>query len=204
METPSTKRVGFARVSTQDQKLDPQVARLRALGCDQIFTVKETGAKAHSATLEECFAQLDAGDILVVTALDRLSRSQKHLASISERLEQNGIELLSDRERIDTTSAMGRMFFTIAGAFAQFERDLIRERTKAGLDAAAAQGRKGGRPAALNTEQMESIRQMLAGTTISVKEIADKHGIKPSTVYKYFPGGRSALSPRTASKHGST
>jgi DNA invertase Pin-like site-specific DNA recombinase len=193
MDTTHQNRIGFARVSTQDQKLEPQIARLRALGCDQIYTVKETGAKPHSDTLEECFAQLQSGDILVVTALDRLSRSQKHLASISERLEANGIELLSDRERIDTTSAMGRMFFTIAGAFAQFERDLIRERTKAGLDAAAAQGRKGGRPTALDEAGIDSVRQMLAGTTIPVKDIAAQHGIKPSTVYKYFPGGRAAL-----------
>ena len=197
MEAATARRIGFARVSTRDQKLEPQIARLRALGCDQIYTVKETGAQAHSDTLEECFEQLRHGDVLVVTALDRLSRSQKHLAAISERLEKNGIELLSDRERIDTTSAMGRMFFTIAGAFAQFERDLIRERTKAGLEAAAAQGRKGGRPAAFNAEQMESVRQMLAGTTLPVKEIAAKHGVKPSTVYKYFPGGRAALQAST-------
>jgi len=193
MDTQTKTKVGFARVSTKDQNLDPQVARLRALGCDQIYTVKETGVKAHSETLEQCFSTLQSGDMLIVTALDRLSRSQKQLAAIAERLEANGIDLLSDREQIDTSSAMGRMFFTVAGAFAQFERDLIRERTNAGLAAARAQGRTGGRPSALDDDGIEKIRQMLSGTTIPVKDIAEQHGIKPSTVYKYFPGGRAAL-----------
>lgn len=193
METTDRTKVGFARVSTSDQNLEPQIARLRAMGCDQIFTVKESGAKAHSEVLEQCFSVLQDGDMLMVTALDRLSRSQKQLGLIAERLEAAGIELRSDREHIDTSTAMGRMFFTVAGAFAQLERDQIRERTNAGLAAAREQGRTGGRPVALDEDGIDSVRQMLAGTTIPVKDIAVQHGIKPSTVYKYFPGGRAAL-----------
>ena len=193
MERQGGKKVGFARVSTRDQNLDPQIARLRALGCDEIYTVKESGAKAHSETLEQCFSALQQGDMLIVTALDRLSRSQKQLGFIAERLKQAGIELHSDREQIDTSSAMGQMFFTIAGAFAQFERDLIRERTNAGLAIAREQGRVGGRPPALDEDGIDSVRQMLSGTSLSVRAIAAHHGIKPSTVYKYFPGGRAAL-----------
>lgn len=193
MERQGGKKVGFARVSTRDQNLDPQIARLRALGCDEIYTVKESGAKAHSETLEQCFSAIQQGDMLIVTALDRLSRSQKQLGFIAERLKQAGIELHSDREQIDTSSAMGQMFFTIAGAFAQFERDLIRERTNAGLAIAREQGRVGGRPPALDEDGIDSVRQMLSGTSLSVRAIAAHHGIKPSTVYKYFPGGRAAL-----------
>lgn len=193
MERQGGKKVGFARVSTRDQNLDPQIARLRALGCDEIYTVKESGAKAHSETLEQCFSALQQGDMLIVTALDRLSRSQKQLGFIADRLKQAGIELHSDREQIDTSSAMGQMFFTIAGAFAQFERDLIRERTNAGLAIAREQGRVGGRPPALDEDGIDSVRQMLSGTSLSVRAIAAHHGIKPSTVYKYFPGGRAAL-----------
>ena len=130
------KIVGYARVSKADQSLSQQVARLRALGCDEIHTDQMSGKTARRDGLQSALASLSAGDQLVVPAFDRLGRNQRDLLNIAQELDGKGVALRSLREDIDTRTPLGRMFYSICAIFAQFERDLISERTKAGLDGA--------------------------------------------------------------------
>jgi len=127
---------GYARVSTKDQSVDVQVAQLRALGCDEIYTDQISGKTMERTGLVACLERLQSGDTLVVQAFDRLGRSLPDLLKISGDLQDKGVELKSIREGIDTSSPLGAMFFSVSGAFAQFERDLISQRTKIGLAAA--------------------------------------------------------------------
>src|SRR5512144_839185 len=141
--------VGYARVSTQDQTLDLQKDALEKIGCTRIYTDTASGAKAERKGLEEALNYVREGDILVVWRLDRLGRSLKHLIEAITELNKRGIGFKSIQENIDTTTSGGKLVFHIFGALAKFERDIIRERTRAGLTAARARGRKGGRPNAL-------------------------------------------------------
>lgn len=184
---------GYARVSTKDQSVNAQVAQLRALGCDEIYTDQISGKNMERTGLLACLNRLQSGDTLIVPAFDRLGRSLPDLLKISEDLHAKGVQLKSIREGIDTSSPIGAMFFSITGAFAQFERDLISQRTKIGLAAARAQGRVGGRPKALSAEQLKSIEQMIVGTALPFAKIAAQHSVSVATLYKAFPGGRAAL-----------
>src|SRR5512141_528014 len=139
--------IGYARVSTQDQTLDLQRDALDKLGCTRVFTDTASGAQIERRGLEEALAFMREGDTLVVWRLDRLGRSLKHLLETVSVLEQRKIGFRSITENIDTTTSGGKLIFHVFGALAEFERDLIRERTLAGLAAARARGRKGGRPA---------------------------------------------------------
>jgi DNA invertase Pin-like site-specific DNA recombinase len=141
--------IGYARVSTSDQTLDLQKDALQKTGCDRIFTDTASGAKAERTGLDEAISHLREGDILVVWRLDRLGRSLKHLIETITALNNRDIGFKSITEAIDTTTSGGKLIFHIFGALAEFERDIIRERTQAGLNAARARGRKGGRPKAL-------------------------------------------------------
>ena len=184
---------GYARVSTKEQNLEAQIATLRALGCDAIYTDQVSGKTMQRDGLAACLKSLEKGDTLVVQAFDRLGRNVADLLAISAQLKERGVELRSIRENIDTSTPMGSMFFSICISFAQFERDIISERTKIGLDAARAQGRVGGRPKALTPQQHGEIEATIIGTSFSFVKIAKDHGVSKSTLYKAFPGGRGAL-----------
>src|SRR6184192_2483038 len=155
--------IGYARVSTQDQTLNLQKDALEKLGCNKIFTDTSSGTKAERNGLEEALEYVREGDTLVVWRLDRLGRSLKHLIETISQLDTRKIGFKSLTENIDTTTSGGKLIFHIFGALAEFERNLIRERTNAGLEAARARGRKGGRPKAigLNTPKKVALAQSL-------------------------------------------
>jgi DNA invertase Pin-like site-specific DNA recombinase len=159
-ETISSMLIGYARVSTSEQTLDLQKDALQKAGCDRIFTDTASGAKSERAGLEEAINYVRAGDTLVVWRLDRLGRSLNHLIETITGLNNRGIGFKSITESIDTTTSGGKLIFHIFGALAEFERDIIRERTQAGLTAARARGRKGGRPKSL-TQKKAQIAQAL-------------------------------------------
>ena len=186
--------VGYARVSTQDQKPELQLDALRKAGCERIFSDKASGAQRDRPELSAALSYMrdGAGDVLVVWKLDRLARSLKQLIETVEDLGTRGIGFRSLTEAIDTTSAGGRLTFHIFGAMAEFERSIIRERTRAGLDAARARGRKGGRPPALSKKDVAAARAMLSDPDITMEDVAARMKVAPSTLYRHLPGGRSA------------
>lgn len=180
--------IGYARVSTADQTLDLQRDALLAAGCEQIFSDMVSGATASRAGLDEALRYLRAGDCLVVWRLDRLGRSLKHLIEVVTDLQGRGVGLRSLTERIDTTTSEGRLIFHLFGALAEFERDLIRERTQAGLAAARARGRKGGRPRSAimgDPKKVAMARRLYFDGHTSVADICKMLGVSRSTFYRY-------------------
>jgi DNA invertase Pin-like site-specific DNA recombinase len=175
--------IGYARVSTHDQTLNLQQDALTKAGCNKIFTDTASGAKAERKGLEQAIAYVRKGDTLVVWRLDRLGRSLPHLIATMTDLEERGIGFKSLTENIDTTTSGGKLIFHIFGALAEFERNLIRERTTAGLMAARARGRKGGRPRALTAKQ-RSIAQDLYEKRHPIAEICRTLKISKSTLYR--------------------
>ena len=181
--------IGYERVSTDDQSLSLQQDALNAAGCTRIFADKMSGAKADRPGLQAAFDYLRAGDTLVVWRLDRLGRSLKDLITLVETLEQQGIGLRSLQESIDTTTSGGKLIFHLFGALAEFERNLIRERTQAGLQAARARGRKGGRQQKLTPEQIAIGRTLAADPQRSVTSICEHLHISRPTYYRYIHRG---------------
>jgi DNA invertase Pin-like site-specific DNA recombinase len=175
--------IGYARVSTQEQTLNLQKDALQQAGCTKIFTDTTSGAKAERKGLEEALAYVRKGDTLVVWRLDRLGRSLPHLISTMTDLEERGIGFKSLTENIDTTTSGGKLIFHIFGALAEFERNLIRERTAAGLIAVRARGRKGGRPQALSLKQ-RSIAKELYEKRHPIQEICRTLKISKATLYR--------------------
>ena len=180
----TSQRLGYGRVSTQDQNLDAQRDALKKAGVDKIFIEKITGTKASRPELDKLRAQMRQGDTLVVTRLDRLGRSTKDLLSISSELEDIGVELEVLEQSINTKSAEGKLFFTLIAAFAQFEHDLMVARTKDGLAAARARGRMGGRKPKLTEAQKKQVQTLYAAKELTVREIAALFNITPPTVYR--------------------
>lgn len=178
--------IGYARVSTDDQTLDLQRDALSAAGCERVYEDKAGGAKADRPGLKEALGQLRAGDTLVVWRLDRLGRSLKDLIVRAEELHEQGVGLKSLQESIDTDSSSGQLIFHIFGALAQFERNLIRERTRAGLDAARARGRKGGRRKLLDTTKRAHAVDLYKSKKHTAKEICALMGISRATLYTYI------------------
>lgn len=178
-------RIGYARVSTDDQNLDLQNDALREAGCERIFRDKVSGAKGDRPGLDRTFEELRQDDVLVVWRLDRLGRSLKELIAHAEMLAERQIGLRSITEAIDTTTSGGKLVFHIFAALAEFERNLIRERTKAGLEAARSRGRKGGRRKALNKDQRRHVVGLYRSRQHSIKEICDLMGVSRATVYTY-------------------
>ena len=176
--------IGYARVSTEDQKLDLQRQALQTAGCERIFEDTASGA-AERPALRQAIAQLRAGDTLVVWRLDRLGRSLKDLIAHAESLRTQGVGLRSLKEAIDTESSTGQLVFHIFGALAEFERALIRERTRAGLAAARARGRVGGRRKRLGEEQRRHAVELYRSGQRTVKEICALVGVSRSTLYAY-------------------
>lgn len=185
--------LGYARVSTSDQTPRLQTDALEQAGCGRIFSDVASGARADRAALREALDYARPGDTLVVWRLDRLARSLPQLIATIEQLEGRGIGFRSLTEAIDTTTSGGRLVFHLFGALAEFERAIIRERTRAGIRAAAARGRKGGRPKALSEADRSVAATLLGNPGISVREVARRLGVSVSTLYQHFPGGRSAL-----------
>src|SRR6266478_4407286 len=192
-ETIRTMLIGYARVSTQEQTLDLQKDALEKIGCIKIFSDVISGAKAERTGLHEALTYVREGDTLVVWRLDRLGRSLKHLIETITNLNNRKIGFKSITESIDTTTSGGKLIFHIFGALAEFERDIIRERTNAGLQAARARGRLGGRPKAktLNTSKKVTLAQSLYDNkNNTIDEICKTLNISRSTLYRYINAGQ--------------
>jgi DNA invertase Pin-like site-specific DNA recombinase len=177
--------IGYARVSTHDQTLNMQRDALEKAGCEQIFTDQVSGTKTERKGLSEALSHLRAGDILVVWRLDRLGRSLRHLIDTITALHAKGVGFKSLQENIDTTTSGGKLVFHIFGALAEFEREIIRERTQAGLQSARSRGRIGGRPKTLTPKEVQILRNMAADKSLTVADICKTLGIGRTTFYRY-------------------
>ena len=178
--------IGYARVSTQDQTLNLQQDALEKIGCSKIFTDTASGSVVERKGLEEALEFVRAGDMLVVWRLDRLGRTLKHLIETITSLSNRNIGFKSITESIDTTTSGGKLIFHIFGALAEFERDIIRERTQAGLQAARARGRIGGRPKALNPKKVSMAQALYNDKSNSISDICKTLNISRSTLYRYI------------------
>lgn len=176
--------IGYARVSTTDQNSTSQEDSLKAAGCVKVFVDTYTGTKLSRPEFDRAIEFLREGDTLVVTRLDRLGRSTKDLLAISEALDKRNIALKVLEQNIDTSSAEGRLFFTIVSAFAEFEHSLIVSRTKDGLAAARARGRLGGRKSKLNAVQLKEVLRMYQNGDKTVLEIANLFSTSRQTIYR--------------------
>lgn len=179
-------KIGYARVSSFDQNLDLQNDALERAGCERVIVDKASGKDTKRAGLDTIKEILRSGDVLIVWRLDRLGRSLKDLIEWVNYLDSKGVALKSLEESIDTTTATGKLTFHIFGALAEFERQLIRERTQAGLAAARARGRLGGRPKSLSPEKRKLAIQLYNDKKIPVKEICEMMGISKPTLYGYI------------------
>jgi len=177
--------VGYARVSTVDQNLDLQTDALQAAGCERLFTDTISGARAERPGLAKALHECRPGDTLVVWKLDRLGRSLPYLVETVRDLLDRGIGFKSLQESLDTTTSGGRLIFHIFASLSEFERDVIRERTNAGLSAARARGRKGGRPKGVDEKKQKAALALKKDPTYSISEICEIVGISRNTYYKY-------------------
>lgn len=174
---------GYARVSTEQQNLDRQLDMLTQYGVDYIFNEKMTGTKRDRPELNKLLDRLMAGDTVVVESLSRLGRSTKDLIELVELFEKKRVHLVSLKEQIDTSTPAGKLLFTLMSAIAQFERDVIAERTREGLNAARARGRIGGRPRTNEQKVRQAVKLYQTGQ-YSVREIEELTGVKKSTLYR--------------------
>jgi DNA invertase Pin-like site-specific DNA recombinase len=179
-------RVGYARVSRKNQRLEPQRDALLADGCGRVFEEKISSREVDRKALQEAFNYCREGDVLVVARLDRLGRSLRELIDLVGELEGRGVGFRSLKESLDTTTAGGRLIFHVFGALAEFEREIIRERTMAGLESARARGRHGGRPRVLDENRAGLARRLKREGDHSVEEICEMLGVGRSTLYRYL------------------
>ena len=177
--------IGYARISTEDQNLALQHDALRAVGCERIFDDKVSGVKSERPGLATALGQLQDGDTLVIWRLDRMGRSLKDLIARAEELKEKGVGLRSLQESIDTTSSGGQLIFHMFGALAEFERNLVLERTQPGLIAARARGRKGGRKKVLDRKKRAHAVQLYHSREHTIPEICKLMGIARATLYAY-------------------
>ena len=191
-------KIGYARVSTQDQNFGLQIDALQKAGCEKFYREVVSGARTERPMLDRVVDSLRADDVLVIWKLDRLGRSLKHLVELVNTLRERGVGLQSLNDPIDTTTPQGRLSFNLFASLAEFERDLIRERTQAGLSAARARGRNGGRPKGLSA-QAEAIacaaETLYLERKLSVRQIAARLGISKSTLYAYLRYRGVPISP---------
>ncbi|UNW12841.1 recombinase family protein [Xanthomonas phaseoli pv. phaseoli] len=187
------QRIGYARVSTDDQNLDLQLDALHkaGIGDDRLYSDTASGKDAERKELAACLKALREGDTLVVWRLDRLGRSLQDLVRIVGELEQKGVSFESLTEKIETGSAAGKLVFHVFAALAEFERNLIRERTRAGLVAARARGRAGGRKPKLSEAQIKEINEMVDAQKLPIGRIAELYGVSRTTIYKVAPRRRT-------------
>lgn len=177
------KIFGYARVSTQDQNLELQIDALKKMGATTVYQEKASGKNEHRTELDALLKAASKGDTIVVYKLDRISRSTKHLITLTEYFEKNDIQFISVQDNIDTSSSMGRFFFRVMASIAELERDIIVERTQAGLTAARARGRLGGRPPKDPTVINRAIK-LYESKEYSVKEITSMTGVSRSLLYR--------------------
>ncbi|MDP1573759.1 MAG: recombinase family protein [Coxiellaceae bacterium] len=186
-------KIGYARVSTTDQNIYMQEDALKSEGCEQIFQDTASGAKTDRPGLDEALAYARSGDIIVVWKLDRLGRSVQHLIQTIKTLSKNGVGFKSLQENIDTTTSGGKLIFHIFSALAEFERDLIQERTKAGLKAARVRGRMGGRPPLLKSDEVKKMLKYYDEQKITVDEICKIFNVSRPSFYNYLNKRKSAI-----------
>ncbi len=178
--------IGYVRVSTSDQNLDLQMDALESAGCDKIYQDIDSGAKDDRIGLSDVLKYIRKGDTLVVWKLDRLGRSLRHLIDTINQINDQGCYFRSLQENIDTSTTGGKLIFHIFGALAEFERDIIRYRTKAGLTAARKRGRIGGRPKKLNAKKIALAKSLLADKSNTFNEICDILTVSKATLYRYL------------------
>ena len=183
-------RIGYARISTGDQKAHMQIDALQHAGCERIFEEVASGSKKDRPGLIGALDYLREGDTLVVWRLDRLARSLKQLIETVESLENAGVGLLSLTENLDTGTPGGKLVFHVFGALAEFERSLIQERTLVGLESARRRGSKGGRPVKFTEEKQRQAKKLLKNTDMDVKDVAKVVGVSVATIYNHLPGAK--------------
>lgn len=176
--------IGYARVSTEDQHLDLQIDALKEYGCETLYQEHASGKSANRPELENCLKALRDGDTFVVWRLDRLGRNLKDLITIVNDLEGRNIGFVSLKENIDTTTPSGKLVFHLFGSLAEFERNIIRERTQAGLASARARGKNGGRPQKLKGKDLVIAQTLMADKNVDVSEVAKRLGVHRSTLYR--------------------
>src|SRR5215218_379533 len=180
-------RIGYGRVSTRDQHPEAQHDALAAAGCDEVFIDRASGKLAFRPELDRALLSANrSGDQLVITKLDRLGRSLEHLIELSKLLQARGVDLVVLDQGIDTSTAVGRMFFQILGAIAEFEHALMSERTMDGLEAARARGRTGGQKPKLRARQVQLAREMYDSGDYTVQQIAEEFGVARPTIYRHL------------------
>lgn len=179
-------KIGYARVSTHDQSYSLQLDALNEAGCEKIFKEKVTGSKTERKELNRMLEHVREGDEIIIWKLDRLGRSLPHLVSLVKELNERKIGLKSLNDPIDTTSSQGRLIFNLFASLAEFERELIRERTMAGLKSARARGRTGGRKPGLTADKEKTAIAAELLKTLSISEICSKLSISRPTLYKYL------------------
>lgn len=174
---------GYARVSAKQQNLDRQIDALKKYGCDIIYNEKMTGTKRNRPELEKLLDRITKGDTIVIESLSRLGRSTKDLIELTELFQSKGVHLVSLKEQIDTSTSTGKLLFTLMSAIAQFERDVIADRTREGLKATRARGRTGGRPR-VNQDNIKKAVRLYRTREYSIREIEELTGVKKSTLYR--------------------
>lgn len=180
--------IGYARVSTADQSLDMQVKALKKAGCDQVFTDVASGAKADRPGLQKALDYLRAGDTLMVWKIDRLGRTLPHLVQTVDELRERGVAFRSITDNIDTSTSNGKLLFNVIALLAEFERDLIKERTKAGLANAKSRGRRGGRKVTVTPEKLAKARKLIEQKGMTVTQAAIAVDVGRSTLYRALNG----------------
>ena len=179
------KRFGYARVSTKSQDLDRQLDLLDGQNCDKVYTEKMSGTKKDRPQLNQLKEVIREGDVVIVESFSRLGRSTKDLIELVEYFENKGVKLISLKEQFDTTTPQGKLMLSVFQAFSQFERDLIVQRTKEGLESARARGRKGGRPPA-KQDAINKALKLYDSQEYSIKDITTMTGITTTTLYRYI------------------
>jgi DNA invertase Pin-like site-specific DNA recombinase len=182
--------IGYARVSTDQQDHALQLDAVSGAGCERVFVETASGVRQDRPELARLLELARPGDVVVCWRLDRIARSLRHLIEIADDLSHRGVGLRSITEAIDTSTPAGRFLFNILGALGQMEHEIIVERTRAGLAAAAARGRVGGRPRSLDSTKLTVAQALVADGSLSMAEIAQQVGCAPSTLYRSLPGGR--------------
>ncbi|MGI2729412.1 recombinase family protein [Bacillus cytotoxicus] len=178
--------IGYARISTNDQNLDLQKDALKQAGCKRIFADVVSGATSSRSGLDEALDYVREGDTLVVWKLDRLGRSLKHLIETINTLNEKGSAFRSLQENMDTSTSGGKLIFHVFGALAEFEREMIQERTQAGLSAARARGRVGGRPKVMDTTKVSMAKSLMKDPNYSTEDICNTLGVSRATLYRYL------------------
>lgn len=179
-------KIGYARVSTFEQSLDLQIDDLKNEGCDHIFTDKISGSKSDRPGLNKMLEMLRTGDTVIVWRFDRLGRNLKHLLILVDDFKQKGVQLKSIREHIDTNSANGQFFFHMIATMCEFEREIIRERTLAGLATARSRGRFGGRRVKFNADKQAIVCELYNSKNFTLNKISEMMGISVPTIYSYL------------------